>query len=123
MSERQRPAYAHLFWWFFALGNGGLVAALFLPVHILLQGILGPLGVVPVVDQHYDTFATALANPIVKLYLFVVISMPIFLWAHRLRFQLLDLGLHGGQRLLEYVLYGLAGLIALIAAYLLATLP
>ena len=118
----RRPDRIEGFWWF-AFANGGLVAALFLPVHTLVQGILGPLGVVPVVDQHYDSFAAAVANPIVKLYLFVVISLPLFHWAHRMRFFLIDLGLSAGQRLLKYLLYGLAIVGTLLAAYILVTVP
>ena len=118
---RPRPDRIEGFWWF-AFANGGLVAAIFLPVHILVQGILGPLGV-PVVDQHYNTFAAALANPLVKLYLFVIISLPLFHWAHRTRFLLIDLGLMMGQRPLKYLLYALAVLGTLVTAYILITVP
>jgi fumarate reductase subunit D len=120
-ARRWRPDRIEGFWWF-AFANGGLVAAIFLPVHILVQGILGPLGV-PVVDQHYDSFAAVLANPIVKLYLFVIISLPLFHWAHRMRFLLIDLGLTMGQRALKYVLYGLAIVGTLLTAYILITVP
>ena len=64
----QKPALAHLFWWFM-FSQGGLFAAVLLPVHIVVQGILGPLDIVPVVDRHYDTWISILGNPIVKLYL------------------------------------------------------
>jgi len=52
MSERttsSRPALSHLFWWFM-FAQGGVLAAILLPVHILFQGILGPLGVVNVAE-------------------------------------------------------------------------
>ena len=122
MRVRHRPAYFHSFWWF-VFANGGLVAGIFLPVHILIQGILGPLGVVPAVDQHYDTFAAAVANPIVKLYLFVIISLPLYHWAHRLRFFLIDLGVSWGRRFFEYLLYGLAVAGTLVTAFILVTVP
>ena len=83
-------AFGHLFWWFM-FANGGGLAALVLPVHILVQGILGPIGI-PVVDRHYDTWISILGNPIVKLYLLVLIALPFFHFAHRLRYLLVDLG-------------------------------
>src|SRR5438477_144578 len=51
MSERSssRPALAHLFWWFM-FAQGGVIAAILLPVHILFQGILGPLVIDPLRD-------------------------------------------------------------------------
>jgi len=121
-ARQPRPDRIEGFWWF-AFANGGLVAAIFLPVHILVQGVLGPLGIVPVVDRHYDSFAAALANPLVKLYLFVIISLPLFHWAHRTRFLIIDLGLMAGQRPLKYLLYGLAVLGTLLTAYILVTVP
>ncbi|OLB90618.1 MAG: hypothetical protein AUI15_24255 [Actinobacteria bacterium 13_2_20CM_2_66_6] len=74
---RQRPALMHLYWWFL-FSQGGVIAALLIPVHVLIQGILGPLGVVRVVDRHYDTWVQVLGNPIVKLYLLVLIAVPFF---------------------------------------------
>jgi len=52
---RRRVAYPHLIYWFL-FAQGGVVAAVLVPVHVLIQGILGPLGTVPVVDRHYDTW-------------------------------------------------------------------
>ena len=73
-AKRQpKVALGHLFWWFM-FANGGGLAALVLPVHILVQGVLGPLAIVPVVDQHYDTWINILGNPIVKLYLLALIA-------------------------------------------------
>ncbi|HEV2141250.1 MAG TPA: hypothetical protein VGT01_08660, partial [Candidatus Dormibacteraeota bacterium] len=54
-----RPALSHLFFWFL-FSQGGVLAALLLPVHVLVQGILGPLGLVPVADRHYDTWVNVL---------------------------------------------------------------
>jgi fumarate reductase subunit D len=111
----------HAFWWgLFAVG--GMVAALLVPVHILLQGILGPLGV-PVVSNEYETFASAVSNPLVKLYLFVLISLPLYHTAHRLRYFVLDLGLHGGRTLVAVLCYGGAMAGTLAAAYVLLSVP
>ena len=123
MSEtaQRKPALAHLFWWFM-FAQGGVLAALLIPVHILVQGILGPLGIVPVVDRHYDTWTNILGNPIVKLYLLVLISLPFFHFAHRLRYLLVDLGLPAAKsRVAQVIFYGGAILVTLAAIWVLLT--
>jgi fumarate reductase subunit D len=116
-----KPALAHLFWWFM-FAQGGVLAAILIPVHIVVQGILGPLGIVPVVDRHYDTWISILGNPIVKLYLLVLISLPFFHFAHRLRYLLVDLGVNaakGGPA--QVIFYGGAILVTLVAIWVLLT--
>ena len=126
MSERiqhieHKPALAHLFWWFM-FAQGGVLAAILIPVHILVQGILGPLGIVPVVDRHYETWISILGNPIVKLYLLVLISLPFFHFAHRLRYLLVDLGVPAAKTFVAQVIfYGGAVLVTLLAIYVLLT--
>ncbi len=118
---RRRPAYAHLFWWFM-FANGGGLAALVLPVHILVQGILGPLGIVPVVDQHYDTWINVLGNPIVKLYILALIALSFFHFAHRLRYLLVDFGVHAAKSLPgQVIFYGGAVVVTLATIFLLLT--
>ena len=116
-----KPALAHLFWWFM-FAQGGVLAAILIPVHILVQGILGPLGIVPVVDRHYDTWISILGNPIVKLYLLVLISLPFFHFAHRLRYLLVDLGVPAAKSTVaQAIFYGGAVLVTLLAIYILLT--
>jgi len=118
---RPRPALAHLFWWFM-FAQGGVIAAVLIPVHILVQGILGPLGVVPVVDRHYDTWISILGNPIVKLYLLVLIAVPFFHFAHRLRYLLVDFGLHAAKGIpAQVVFYGGAVVVTAITIWVLLT--
>ncbi|HEY8864441.1 MAG TPA: fumarate reductase subunit FrdD [Candidatus Dormibacteraeota bacterium] len=118
---QHRPALSHLFWWFM-FANGGGLAALVLPVHILVQGILGPLGVLPVVDQRYDTWIGILGNPLVKLYLLVVIALSFFHFAHRLRYLLVDFGVHAAKSLpAQVIFYGGAVLVTLITIWVLLT--
>jgi fumarate reductase subunit D len=113
-----RPALAHLFWWFM-FAQGGVLAAVLLPVHILFQGILGPLGAVNVVKP--DDVAI-LGNPIVKLYLLVLIAVPFFHFAHRLRYLLVDMGLHGARTVPAQVMfYGGAIAVTLLTIYVLLT--
>lgn len=117
----RRPALAHLFWWFM-FSQGGVVAAIFIPVHVLLQGILGPLGVVPVVDRHYDTWTRVLSNPLVKLYLLVLIAVPFFHFAHRLRYLLVDFGVRAARGVpAQVVFYGGAIVVTLVTIWVLLT--
>ena len=117
----QKPAVAHLIWWFL-FAQGGVIAAILLPVHILVQGILGPLGIVRVVDRNYDTWATVVGNPIVKLYLLVLIALPFFHFAHRLRYLLVDLGLPAARSLpAQVIFYGAAIVVTLVTIWILLT--
>ena len=118
---RQRPALMHLYWWFL-FSQGGVIAALLIPVHVLIQGILGPLGVVPVVDRHYDTWVQVLGNPIVKLYLLVLIAVPFFHFAHRLCYLLVDFGVPVARTVpAQAVFYGGAVVVTLLTIWVLLT--
>ena len=118
---RRKPALDHLFFWFMFAQGGGL-AALVLPVHILVQGILGPLGVVPVVDRHYDTWVNVLGHPLVKLYILVLVAFSFFHFAHRLRYLLVDLGVPAARGVpAQVVFYGGAVAVSLVTIYILVT--
>ena len=116
-----KPARGHLFWWFM-FANGGVLSAILLPVHVLIQGILGPLGIVPVVDRHYDTWVSVLGNPIVKLYLLALISFSFFHFAHRLRYLLVDLGVPAARSMpAQVIFYGGAIVVTLVTIWVLLT--
>ena len=121
MADQVRPArtaLAHLLWWFL-FAQGGVLAAVLLPVHILFQGILGPLGVVKVVTPNNTAI---LGNPIVKLYLLVLIAVPFFHFAHRLRYLLVDFGVPAARSIpAQVVFYGGAILVTLVTIYVLLT--
>lgn len=118
---RSRPALMHLYFWFL-FSQGGVIAALLIPVHVLIQGILGPLGIVPVVDRHYDTWVRVLGNPLVKLYLLVLIAVPFFHFAHRLRYLLVDFGVPAAKSIpAQALFYGGAVLVTLVTIYVLLT--
>jgi len=116
-----RPAVGHGFWWFM-FGNGGAIAAIFLPVTILVVGVLGPLGVNNWMEDSKH-FAWTLGNPIIKLYFIVLCFLTFVHAAHRLRYALFDLGIRGATRALEWGCYGLAILATLAAAALLVVTP
>lgn len=118
---RRRPALAHLFWWFL-FSQGGVLTALLLPAHVLVQGVLGPLGLVPVVDRHYDTWVNVLGNPLVKLYLLVLFAFAFFHFAHRLRYFLVDVGVPAARSTpAQVIFYGGAGVVTLITLWVLLT--
>lgn len=120
-ATRHKTAFSHLFFWFL-FANGGGLAALVLPAHILVQGILGPLNLAPVVDQHYDTWIGILGNPLVKLYILVLIALSFFHFAHRLRYLLVDFGLHAAKSLPgQVIFYGGAVVVTLVAIWILLT--
>lgn len=117
----QKPALMHLLYWFM-FSQGGVIAAILIPVHVLVQGILGPLRIVPVVDRHYDTWTSFLGNPIVKLYLLVLIALPFYHFAHRLRYFIVDLGVPAAKSVPAQVLfYGGAVAVTLLTIWLLLT--
>lgn len=94
---------------------GGVISALLSPVHILLLGIVVPLGWVAL---DVGQFVTLLEHPATRGYLFVLISLPFFHWAHRFRFTLIDLGLAKLDGLISLCCYGAAVIGTGYAAYI-----
>jgi len=92
--------------------GGGLVAALIIPVLILITGVLVPLGVL---HLRYETIAAFAHNPIGKLIVLGAIALPAWHAAHRLRMTAHDLGLGGGIAI-RAACYGTAWLLILAAA-------
>jgi fumarate reductase subunit D len=120
-AARRRPALDHLVFWFL-FSQGGVISALFLPVHVVVQGILGPLDIVHVVDQHYDTWVRVLGNPLVKLYILVLVMFSFFHFAHRLRYLLVDFGVHAARSVpAQAVFYGGAVVVTLVTIWILLT--
>jgi fumarate reductase subunit D len=100
--------------WWSLFSAGGVVAALLVPVHIFLTGIAWPLGILPGDFLEFTRMQMLLSHPLVRLYCFVLISLPLFHWAHRFRFTLVDLGLKSIHTLIAVLCYGsaIAGTIA-----------
>ena len=75
------------FWWAL-FGAGGVLSAMFLPILIFIFGIAIPLGLLPEVGfEKLSQFTDLL---IVRIFLFALISLSLFHWAHRFRFTLYD---------------------------------
>lgn len=92
------------FWWAL-FAAGGMVAALLVPVHLFLHGLAIPLGWISV--SHAQMLALA-GKPLIKLYLLVLIALPLYHWAHRFRFILDDIGLHALRAPIAVLSYGAA---------------
>jgi fumarate reductase subunit D len=104
------------FWTLFSMG--GVVAAFFIPVHLFLFGLAFPLGWLA--SPSYDSLAALLQNPLVRLYLFVLCSLPLFHWAHRFKYTLYDgLQIKHLNEVINVFCYGGAIMGTLVAGYLL----
>jgi len=83
MAKQSNEAF---FWTLFSAG--GVVAAILIPVHLLLFGLAFPLGWIQAPSYGHLLSLTKL--PLVRLYLFVLCALPLFHWAHRFRYTLYD---------------------------------
>ncbi len=102
--------------WWSLFSAGGVVAAFFLPVTILITGIVVPAGWLKPED-----LLELVRHPLTRLYLFVLISLPLFHWAHRFRYVAVDLGLKKISSILPMVCYGTAFVVTLLALFCLVT--
>ena len=108
------------FWWGL-FSAGGMLAALVLPAHVLYQWIAVPLGWVDPPD--HAVRLALVENPLVRLYLFALISLCLFHWGHRFRFAVVDaLQVKHLSGPLAVLCYGTAAVISVFAAYTLLTL-
>ena len=105
-----------------AFSAGGTVAAFLLPAHVLLFGLAIPLGWIE--GPSFDRLAGLVTHPLARLYLFVLVSLPLFHWAHRFRYTLYDgLQLKHLEILIATICYGAAIGGTLAAAWILVALP
>ena len=96
----------------FPFAAGGLVAALIIPVLILITGVLVPLGLL---HLPYEKMAAFAHNPMGKLILFGAVALPAWHAAHRLRMTAHDLGLGGGV-VVKTICYGSAWVLIVATA-------
>jgi succinate dehydrogenase subunit D len=100
---------------------GGTLAALLYPVHLLLIGLAFPLGWLPA--PSYEALRSLIGHPVARLYLFGLIALPLFHWAHRFRYTLYDgLQLKHLFGLIAVLCYGAALVGSAVAAYSLWTI-
>ena len=97
-------------------GAGGTIAALLYPIHLLLLGLVLPLGWLQ--PPSYEALRAMVGHPLARLYLFILISLPLFHWAHRFRYTLYDgLQLKHLYRFIAVLCYGAALIGSAVAAY------
>ena len=101
--------------WWSLFSAGGMVAAMIFPILIIITGILVPFGLASDDPLNFERIHTVVTqNNYVKILFFIVISLPLFHWAHRFRFTLVDGGLKSISTLISILCYGgaIAGTIA-----------
>jgi len=113
MAKRRKEPF---FWTL--LSMGGVVAAFFIPVHLFLFGLAFPLGWLT--PPSYESLGAIARHPLVRLYLFVLCSLPLFHWAHRFKYTLYDgLQIKHLNEVINTFCYGGAIVGTILAAYLL----
>jgi fumarate reductase subunit D len=108
-----------LLWTLFSAG--GVIAAVFIPIHVLLFGIAFPLGWLH--GPSYEQLMGLVRMPLVRVYLFILCSLPLFHFAHRFRYTLYDgLQVKHLNEVIFVLCYGSAVAGTVFAAYLLWTI-
>ena len=101
---------------------GGVVAAMLMPIHLLLFGLAFPLGWLHA--PTHDYLLALVRHPLTRVYLFVLCSLPLFHWAHRFRFTLYDgLQIKHLNELINFFCYGGAILGTAVVARLVWSIP
>ena len=114
-----KRSFVPLFWTLFSAG--GVVAAFLIPVHLFLFGVAFPLGWLE--PPSFEKMLALAKLPLVRLYLFVLCSLPLFHWAHRFRYTLYDgLQIKHLNELIILGTYGGAMAGTVVAGYLLWSL-
>ncbi len=94
--------------WWGLFSAGGTLAAFLLPVHVIVMGVGIAFGWVSPEILSYQRMTTLLENPLLQVYVFLLISLPCFHWAHRFRFVLMDMGLRSLKTPVAILCYGVA---------------
>ena len=109
-----------LLWLLFSAG--GVMAALFLPVLLLLFGLAFPLGWLD--PPNYYRLVAVLGHPVMRVVLFLLCMLSLFHFAHRFRYTLYDgLQIKHLNELINTVCYGGAVAGTVVAGYLLWQFP
>ncbi len=97
---------------------GGVVAALLIPVHLLLFGLAFPLGWLT--PPSYEHLHALVRLPLTRIYLFILCSLSLFHWGHRFRYTLYDgLQIKHLNEVINAFCYGGAAIGTALAGYLL----
>jgi fumarate reductase subunit D len=101
---------------------GGVLAALLIPVLVLLFGVAFPLGWLS--PPSHGQMALLLGHPLARVSLFFLCMLSLFHWAHRFRYTLYDgLQIKHLNEVINVLCYGGAIAGSVWAAYLLWQVP
>ena len=92
--------------WWSLFSAGGMVAAMVLPILIIITGGLVPFGWAGNDPLNFEKISTGVSNELIKLFFFFIITLPLFHWAHRFRFTLVDIGLKSVSTFISVLCYG-----------------
>ncbi len=100
------PPKELVFWALFSAG--GMVAAFLIPIHVAIM-IAFAAGWLPDDALSYERVLTFARHPLAKVFLGILVVMPLYHWAHRFRYTVHhQLGIHGWKRLVATLCYGTA---------------
>ncbi|HYZ84728.1 MAG TPA: fumarate reductase subunit FrdD [Bryobacteraceae bacterium] len=117
MSKRSNEPFL---WLLFS--SGGVIAAMLMPIHLLLFGLAFPLGWLE--PPAFDRLRVLAGHPVTRVYLLMFCALPLFHWAHRFRFTLYDgLQIKHLNELINTFCYGGAVIGTAVAAYLISRIP
>jgi len=115
-----RPTLEPLLWLLFSAG--GVLAALFGPIFLLLFGVLFPLGSLS--PPSHDHLLSLLGHPLARVFLFVFCALLLVHGAHRFRYTLYDgLQIKHLNEFVNLLCYGGAILGSAVAAWFLWSVP
>jgi succinate dehydrogenase subunit D len=107
-TEHARPLRSEPFYWLAFTAGGGVSAFLF-PAHIVILGIAWAAGWLPDDALSYQRVHDLAQNPLVKIYLFVLIVLPMFHAAHRIRYGIRhELRVEENKHIVASACYGAA---------------
>lgn len=105
--------------WWGLFSAGGVMAAVFLPVLILIIGFAIPFDLIDEAAISYERMQQAADNFFMKMIFWAVIALPFFHFAHRFYFTIIHTGLWKHKAVLAAFSYGGAILGSVIVAVLL----
>ena len=108
--------------WWSLFSAGGIMAALFVPVLVILTGFGIPFGI-DGKSADYNHMRNLLGHWLTKAFLLVVLPLVFVHCLHRIRHTLIDLGLRPFSIPLGVVCYALAGFGTVMTLIVVSKLP
>ncbi len=109
--------------WWALFSAGGMVAALLIPVHIFLNNVAVPLGWISANATAYTAMSRMVGNPLVKVYLVVLLVPTLFHVAHRLGFLPQEFQVPISRHSVGPMAYLLAGALAIASIVIVVLAP